>query len=174
VDIHAKLDELTALIDNARAMPMSASCVVNRAEVVGHLDEIRALLPSELADAQQVIDDKGAVVAEGRAEAERIIETAKAERTRMVARTEVMREATREAERTLEAARADAERMRVEIDDYVDGKLANFEVVLHKTLQAVEKGRAKISGRHELDSLASPDVGGLGDPAAVDAGPLPG
>jgi hypothetical protein len=46
--------------------------------------------------------------------------------------------------------------MRREIDDYVDGKLANFEVVLHKTLQAVDKGRAKISGRHELDSLAGP------------------
>jgi hypothetical protein len=41
--------------------------------------------------------------------------------------------------------------MRAEIDDYVDGKLANFEVVLHKTLQAVEKGRAKINGRHDLE-----------------------
>jgi hypothetical protein len=28
--------------------------------------------------------------------------------------------------------------------------------VLQKTIQAVEKGRAKISGRHELDALASP------------------
>jgi cell division septum initiation protein DivIVA len=153
VDVHAKLDELTALIDNARAMPMSASCVVNRAEVLAHLDEIRALLPDELATAQRVIDDKNAVVAEGQAEAERLIEAAKAERARLIARTEVMREAAREAEQTRSAARADAERMRVEIDDYVDGKLANFEVVLHKTLQAVEKGRAKISGRHELDSL---------------------
>jgi cell division septum initiation protein DivIVA len=165
VDVHAKLDELTALIDNARAMPMSASCVVNRAEVQAQLDEIRALLPSELADAQRVIDDKGAVVAEGHEEAQRIIEAAKAERARMVARTDVMREATREAEQVLGSARADADRMRVEIDDYVDSKLANFEVVLHKTLQAVEKGRAKISGRHELDALASPDL---------DEGPLPG
>ncbi|MDQ1696575.1 MAG: hypothetical protein QOJ03_1928 [Frankiaceae bacterium] len=165
MDVHAKLDELTALIDNARAMPMSASCVVNRAEVQAQLDEIRALLPSELADAQRVIDDKGAVVAEGHEEAQRIIEAAKAERARMVARTDVMREATREAEQVLGSARADADRMRVEIDDYVDSKLANFEVVLHKTLQAVEKGRAKISGRHELDALASPDL---------DEGPLPG
>jgi cell division septum initiation protein DivIVA len=153
VDVHAKLDELTALIDNARAMPMSASCVVNRAEVLAHLDEVRALLPSEIGEARRILGDKGAVVDEGRQEAERIIEEAQAERARLIARSEVMREATREAERTLKAAEADAERMRIEIDDYVDGKLANFEVVLHKTLQAVEKGRAKISGRHELDSL---------------------
>lgn len=158
MDVHAKLDELTALIDNARAMPMSASCVVNRAEMLAHLEELRALLPGELSDAQRVLDDKGAVIAEGHVEAEKIIEAAKAERARLVARTEVMREASKEAEQTLAAAKADAERMRAEIDDYVDSKLANFEVVLHKTLQAVEKGRAKISGRHELDALGEHPV----------------
>jgi len=156
VDVHAKLDELTALVENARAMPMSASCVVNRAEVLAHLDEIRGMLPTEFAEAQRVLEDKGAVVAEGHAEADRIVEAAKAERARLIARAEVMRDASREAERTLAAAKADADRMRVEIDDYVDGKLANFEVVLHKTLQAVEKGRAKISGRHDLDSFGEP------------------
>lgn len=156
MDIHAKLDELTALIDNARAMPMSASCVVNRGEVLAHLDEIRALLPTEFDEARRVLDDKGAVIAEGHAEADQIIEAAKAERARLIGRTEVMREATKEAEQVRSAATADAERMRREIDDYVDSKLANFEVVLHKTLQAVEKGRAKISGRHELDALAAP------------------
>jgi cell division septum initiation protein DivIVA len=161
VDVHAKLDELTALIEGARAMPMSASCVVNRAEVLAQIDELRAMLPTELTHARQVLDDRAAVVAEGREEADQIVEAARAERARMIARTEVMREATREADTLLTAARADADRMRVEIDDYVDGKLANFEVVLHKTLQAVEKGRAKISGRHELDSLAEPDFDDL-------------
>lgn len=165
MDVHAKLDELTALISNARAMPMSASCVVNRAEVLTALDEIRGLLPAQIADAQRVIDERSSVVAEGQAEAERIIEAAKAERARLISRTEVMRDASREAEQVLSAARSDAERMRVEIDDYVDGKLANFEVVLNKTLQAVEKGRAKISGRHELDALA--------DAGALDDTPLP-
>jgi cell division septum initiation protein DivIVA len=156
VDIHAKLDELTAIIDGARAMPMSASCIINRAEVLDRLDELRKLLPGELTTAQQILDERAAVVAEGRTEADRIIEAAKAERVKLVARTDVMRDATRAAEEVLAAAHADAERMRVEIDDYVDGKLANFEVVLQKTLQAVEKGRAKISGRHELDELAEP------------------
>jgi len=157
VDIHAKLDELSALVENARAMPMSASCVVNRAEVLAHIDEVRQLLPAEIADAQVVIREKVAVVDEGRAEADQIVEAARAERARMIARTDVMRDATREAEQLLAATRADTERMRREIDDYVDGKLANFEVVLQKTMAAVERGRAKISGRHELDALAPPE-----------------
>src|SRR4051795_1411010 len=164
MDIHAKLDELTTLLETARAMPMSASCIVNRVEILDRLDELRKMLPGELTTAQQILDDRSSVIAEGRLEAERIVEEGKAERARMVAQTEILREATREAEALVGAARSDAERMRVEIDDYVDGKLANFEVVLHKTLQAVEKGRAKISGRHELASLASPDFEDLALP----------
>src|SRR3954451_9383120 len=154
MDIHAKLDELTSLIETARAMPMSASCIVNRIEILERLDDLRKMLPGELTTAQQILDDRGAVIAEGRVEADRLLEEARAERARMVAKTEIVREATREGDALVPAARPDAERMRVEIDDYVDGKLANFEVVLHKTLQAVEKGRAKISGRHEFDMLA--------------------
>ena len=34
--------------------------------------------------------------------------------------------------------------MRGEVDDYVDTKLANFEVVLDKTLAAVHRGREKL------------------------------
>jgi len=161
MDIHAKLDELTTLLETARAMPMSASCIVNRVEILDRLEELRKMLPGELTTAQQILDDRGAVIAEGRVEAERIVEEARAERARMVAKTEIVREATREADALVGAARSDAERMRVEIDDYVDGKLANFEVVLHKTLQAVEKGRAKISGQHELDSLGDHDLDDL-------------
>jgi cell division septum initiation protein DivIVA len=157
VDIHEKLDELTATVESARAMPMSASCIVNRVEVLERLEELRKLLPGEIATAQQILDDRGAVVAEGRQEAEQILEAARAERARLISKTDVMREASKEAAELIAAAKADADRMRLEIDDYVDGKLANFEVVLHKTLQAVEKGRAKISGRHELDSLAEPE-----------------
>ena len=153
MDVHAKLDELTALVESARAMPMSASCVVNRGEVLAHIDEVRQLLPSELANAERVLRDKRAVVAEGQVEAEELLEQARAERARMISRTEVMREATREAEQIVAAAQADSERMRREIDDYVDGKLANFEVVLHKTMAAVAKGRAKISGRTGLEGL---------------------
>lgn len=154
MELRDKIDELAALVESARAMPMSASCVVNRADVLQRLDQLRSMLPSELSDARDLLADREGVVAEGRQEAERIIEAAKAERSRMIARTEVVREASREAETLLANARTESERMRAEIDDYVDTKLANFEVVLHKTLQAVEKGRAKISGRHELDDLA--------------------
>src|SRR3954453_5915746 len=124
MDIHGKLDELTTLLETARAMPMSASCIVNRVEILDRLDELRKMLPGELTTAQQILDDRGAVIAEGRVEAERIIEEARAERARMVAKTEIVREATREADALVGAARSDAQRMRGGIDDTAAGKRA--------------------------------------------------
>ena len=48
----------------------------------------------------------------------------------------------------------EARQMRQEVDDYVDTKLANFEIVLNKTLAAVLRGREKLHGRHEMEQLA--------------------
>ena len=38
MEIHDKLDELGQLIESARAVPMSASCMVNRADVLALLE----------------------------------------------------------------------------------------------------------------------------------------
>ena len=163
--ISEKLDEFVAMIEGARAMPMSASCILNRAEVLEAVEDMRNSLPDELKRAQGVLQDRGAVVEEGRAEARAIVEEAEAERDKLVSRTEVVKEATREADRLISAAQAETDRMRSEVDDYVDAKLANFEIILHKTLNAVEHGRDKINGRHELEDLADSDE---------EAEPLPG
>ncbi|HVS67401.1 MAG TPA: hypothetical protein VHE56_02530 [Mycobacteriales bacterium] len=155
--ISEKLDEFVAMIENARAMPMSASCIVNRNEMLEAVEELRKALPEELRKARGVLRDRVSVVEEGKVEAQAIIAEAEAERARLVSRTEVVKEATREAERLLAAANAESDRMRREVDDYVDGKLANFEIVLNRTLHAVEHGRNKINGRHELEALQEVD-----------------
>ncbi|MBO1414488.1 cell division initiation protein [Streptomyces sp. FH025] len=146
MDVQNKVDEIVAAVENARSMPMSASCVVNRAELIGLLNDLKAALPAELAQAQSVMADHEQVVAGAQAEAERIIQGAHAERGSLISDTEVVRRAQAEADRILAEARAEVETKRVEADDYVDSKLANFEVVLTKTLGAVGRGRTKLRG----------------------------
>lgn len=90
--------------------------------------------------------DHEQVVAGAEAEAERIIQGAHAERGSLISDTEVVRRAQAEADRILAEAHAEVEAKRVEADDYVDSKLANFEVVLTKTLGAVGRGRTKLRG----------------------------
>jgi hypothetical protein len=45
----------------------------------------------------------------------------------------------------------------MEAEDYVDAKLANFEIVLQKTLAAVARGRESLRGRLEAAEQAAVD-----------------
>jgi regulator of protease activity HflC (stomatin/prohibitin superfamily) len=141
------------LVEQARTLPMSASAVVHRDEALALLERVRASVREALDESLTVLGDREGVVAQGRAEVERLRAEAQAERQRLVEASSVHREASAEAERLLAHAREQAAAMRAEVEDYVDGKLANFEVVLSKTLAAVEKGRARLSGHSELDDL---------------------
>lgn len=158
MDAQAKLDAIVELVENAKSMPLSASVLVNKNEMLSLLDELRGALPDELREAQWVIKDRDEVIDAGRKEADRIIADARTEAARLVSRTEVMQSATKEAERVTAEAAENAKKMRLEVEDYVDAKLANFEVVLHKTLGAVERGRDKLKGRHELEELRAADL----------------
>jgi vacuolar-type H+-ATPase subunit H len=162
VDVQKKLDEIVDTVGSARSMPMSASCVINRAELLAMLEEVRAALPGSLAQAQDVIGGRDRMVEEARQEAERIIESAHAHRGSLVSDTEVARKSQEEADRILEEARREAEEIRAEADDYVDSKLANFEVVLTKTIDSVDRGRGKLLG-HAAGGEQAGAVGQLED-----------
>lgn len=164
MDVQKKLDEIVEAVGNARSMPMSASCVVNRAELLAMLEEVREALPGSLAQAQELIGDREQMVEQARQEAERIIQAAHSERGSLVSGTHIARQSQEEADRILADARREAEEIRAEADDYVDSKLANFEVVLNKTIGSVDRGREKLLGRghHQGDQ-------GYVDPADDDA-----
>ncbi|HEV2342604.1 MAG TPA: ATP synthase F0 subunit B [Actinocrinis sp.] len=146
MDVNAKIDELIEIVESARAMPMSASCVINRAQVLDLLDDLKRGLPEEMDKARRVLADRESVLADGRREAERLLERTRSERESIIGNTDVSREARGAAERILAEARHEAEQMRQEAEDWVDQKLANFEVVLTKTIQAVGRGREKMRG----------------------------
>jgi hypothetical protein len=158
-DVRALLDtrlgELRRVVADARSMPMSASAVVNRAEVLALIDEVTGALGSALAGSARVAAERDAVVEEGREEARRIVAEAQLERERLVADADVHRVASEDAARLVEQARSEAEALRLETDDYVDAKLANFEITLERTSEAVKRGRARLAGRSDFSGLTA-------------------
>ena len=153
-DVEAKLHHLERLVGEAKAVPLSASIMLNRAEVDGLVADLRDALPDELTQARWVIKERDDILERAQADAEQMLEDARAERDRLVSEQEVARAAQAQADQVIADAREQARRMRLEAEDYVDAKLANFEVVLHKTLSAVERGRAKLRGGSDSDQLA--------------------
>ncbi len=169
-DVYTVLDELSDIVEAARAMPMSDRCVVNRNEVLDLLDAIRQMLPTSVQEAEELLADRVAVVEEGFREAERmvaeanrevermltdgnqdahaIVEAARAQQAQMVTAHHVTQAALAEAEAIRAQAVTEAEGMRQEIDQYVEDKFAVFEDSLTKTLATVQKGRDRIRERY--------------------------
>ncbi|WP_035857143.1 hypothetical protein [Cryptosporangium arvum] len=145
-----RIDEISAFAESARSMPMSSNAIVNRNELLGMLDELRADLPTEIRRAQALLDERDKVIAAGQREADRIIGEGEVEHQRLVSVAEVTVSAEHEAARIVGEARAEAQRLRDEVEEYVDTTLANFEQMLNRTLATVERGRDKMRALSEI------------------------
>ncbi|MCI0688107.1 MAG: hypothetical protein L0Y54_12835 [Sporichthyaceae bacterium] len=150
------LDELERLIEDARMMPMSASCLVNRAEAMELVHQLREALPHELRHAAMLLRDREAMIDEGRREAERVLAAAHEERSRLLAEAEA-READYRPAAVSGGVDREALAIRQEADEYVDQQLANLELILNKALGAVQQGRGRLRNGSE------PDFGPAGD-----------
>ncbi len=84
-------------------------------------------------------------MAAARREAGEIVEDARVQSERMVQRTEIVRQSEHRALRLVEDAEAEARRLRHEADDYIDQKLAGFEIVLDRTMTTVRNGRERLA-----------------------------
>ncbi len=157
MDVQERLDELAVLVEDAKAMPLSASCLVNRQQVLDLIDEIRQLLPESVHRADELLADREAVVQDGRREADRILERARAQADRMVSEHEVYLAAVEEANELHRRTSAETALMRKETDDYIDAKLATFEMTLHKTLQTVDRGRERLRSQMYDELAAAPE-----------------
>ncbi len=156
-DVQGKLDEIITLVETAKGKALSGSaCIIDRAELLGALEELRQLLPAEMSEARSLLRERAAVkdaaraqadelLEKTRADADRLIAEARVERARLVSESEVVGEAERVATEITEDAEVTAARMREQTDDYVDASLARFEQLLAASLETVARGRDRVA-----------------------------
>src|SRR5215216_3880332 len=142
------------MVESARSVPMSRNnCMLDRGETIAILEDLRGELPVELRRAAALLEERDKIIDAGRREAERIISEGEAEHARLVSVNEITVSAEHEAARVMADARAEAQRLREEVDDYVDTALANFEQLLTRSLASIERGRDKMHALREIGSF---------------------
>jgi cell division septum initiation protein DivIVA len=153
MDIVARLQQMEELIQEAKSMPLSSSVLVNREEMLELVEAARSELPEEIKQARWIVKDREELLAKGRRDAEAVVDRAQQERSRLVSDQEVVMAAGDESERIIAEARELARQIRLEAEDYVDAKLAQYEIALERTakdlqksLLQVQRGRDKLRG----------------------------
>ena len=151
MDIEARIQQIEELVQEAKAMPLSSSVLLNREEMLELLEEARRELPEEIKQARWVVKDREELLAKARKEAEGVVERAREEQARIASEQEVARAAREEADRVVTDSREKARLLRLEAEDYVDSKLAQFEIVLEKTISELERSLGQVRrGRDRL------------------------
>jgi cell division septum initiation protein DivIVA len=156
VDISARIQQIEELVQGAKSMPLSSSVLVNKEEILELIEAARNELPEEIRQARWVVKDREELLAKARHDGEVLVQRARDERGRLVSQEEVIRVAHEEADRLLAEAREQARKIRLEAEDYVDAKLAQFEIALDKVRGDVERSVGQVQrGREKLRGSAS-------------------
>jgi hypothetical protein len=143
-DVETILHRVADAIGNARPMPLSASVMINRDEVLELVEEALSRLPEELRAARWLLREREEFLAKVQREGDDILDAARVRAERMVQRTEVVRNAQHAARQVLDDAEAESRRLRHEAEDFCDQKLAQFEIVLDRTIRTVQAGRSRL------------------------------
>jgi vacuolar-type H+-ATPase subunit H len=118
------------------------------------LEEIKSALPNDFQKAQDLVASRDEIVEEGHVSAERLIATAREEVARMVEQTAIVSAAREKSSEILDEANEMAEAKQEEVDAYIDSRLATLEVILNKTLDAINRGRERLAGASDKDALS--------------------
>jgi cell division septum initiation protein DivIVA len=146
MDLASRIQQLEDIVKEAKSMPLSSSALLNREELLELVASRREQLPDEVKQARWVVRDREELLAKARREAESLVEKARAEQARLVSHEAVVEAAQEEAERIVSDARDQAHQVRMEGDDYVDAKLAQFEIAVQRLQELLVQTHETLAG----------------------------
>ncbi len=140
--INELIDQLYASISDAKGFPLSVDkCILDRDNALDLLDEIRAQLPAEVAEAKRLVSAKAEVIRKTKEEAEQIKKDAAAEAARMVEKESIVVAAKRRAQEIVEEAQQKSDELRRASSAYADELLKRTEDTLNQALEGVRRSR---------------------------------
>ena len=136
------IDDLEEYIDGCKPALMSSSKIlVNRDEIEGLLEELRAKTPEEIRRYQKIISNKEAILADAQSKADAIIAEAQITKNELVSEHQIMQQAyaqanevvmiaTKQAQEILDNATNDANGIRSGAIAYTDELLKSVQDIV--------------------------------------------
>lgn len=107
--IEDMLNELEMFVDNCKFQPFSSTkIIVPKDEIMTIVQEVRVKLPNEVERCQKIMQNKDAILAEARSEAEQIVMSANEKVSALLEQHELVEQAREYAEQIIAEAQAKA------------------------------------------------------------------
>ena len=158
------LDQLVTIVEEARGVPMTGSCVVPRGDLLELLDDVRDALPGEVDDAQDVLDHRDQMLGDAANAAAKSVADAQAEAHRLVSTAHA------DAEATVTGARAEADRLVREAAAHAESMVARAQDDAARTVQAGQDQHDSLLTRAHAEAERAIAAGRASYEASVDDG----
>ena len=127
MSINTILDKIEHLVVDEKPIPLTNRNLNEEMELVRLVRNLRQELPNEIQNAQAIMDNKDAILNDGRAEAEKIISQARDIAESMIEERKIVRESKEKADLIMKQAAARHKvvtegtfRLRVDVNNYVN------------------------------------------------------
>jgi len=138
------LEMLHAMISEAWGLPLGAEkCVIERDKALDLLDEIRAQFPTEIAEAQRLLDARADFINNAKREAEAIRRTAEERARQLIDEQEIIRISRERSHEMLSTAESSSSELRRVANEYVDDAMKRTEEALASALDEIRQSRVK-------------------------------
>ena len=143
-DLYELLDQLQATIEQAKGVPFSDNCLIDRADALYWIKQIRASFPSEVQQAKWIVDQNRQVVASARQKAESILRESEQRQAIMVDEHQITILAKEQSEKILNEANQQSEQIYARSIDYARKRLTEVENELTDMLVRIQKDKKEL------------------------------
>ena len=145
MNVNELLDTIEDTLEESTSMPLSGGKrLVNVEKVRDYLDDIRANLPGELRQAQQIVNDRAQIVDTANAQAQAIVKKAEERARILVSDAEIVKAAQQRAAEITAAAQSESRTLRQTVTDYCDNMLKTTEEAMVENAAQVKNVRANL------------------------------
>ena len=156
-NVQELVEMLHSMISEAWGLPLgNEKCVIERDKVLDLLDEIKAQLPVEIAEAQRLMDARAEFIANAKREADSIKKAAEDRARTLVDEQEVLRSAREKSNNMLGEAENKSTELRRAANEYVDDAMKRTEEVLTQALEEIRGSRSRFRSAANATRKVSP------------------
>ena len=138
------INEMIDTIEGSKKLPGFNRKLVDEEQLLELLDRVKANLPEEMMQAEQILETRDQIIVEAKSEADRIVKERENYLARMSADDEITKRAQQIAEEIIDESKRRADETVEGANYYADNILGKLEESLTHTLQTIRKGRLKI------------------------------
>ena len=144
-DVIELLDTLYSMISEAWGVPLgNDKCIIEREKALDIINDVKAALPSALAEAKRLVAARDEFIGNAKKEAEALRKSSEERARSMVEEQEIIRVARARSSEMISSAEARSAELRRVAGEYVDDVMRQAEESLRSSLETIQSAHTAV------------------------------